>query len=121
MSESIQEIRPLGEYVVVELLPRKSKLLTGIHEIGGGDGLVIPDPDKFHGFRYGKVLKTGPRVKGVSVGDTVVFAREHGQYGTGKTIYQVLSADGVERTLLKWYDLLGVLNPLPDGTLPEVR
>ncbi len=115
MPEPIQEIRPLGEYVVVEFLPSKSEI--EVKETGGS--IIIPDPDRYHSFRYGKVLSVGPKVKDVSPGELVVFAREHGQYGTGKTIHHVLSADGVERTLLKWYDLLGVVEGGP-GALPEV-
>lgn len=103
-------IQPRGEYVLVEVLPLPTT----------AKGLLIPDIAKFHGFRQGKVLKTGDDVRGVSVGDAVAFPKEHLHYGTSKTIYNLLSSEGAEVMLLKWYDLVGVVVPNEDGSLPEI-
>lgn len=109
------KIRPLGEHLVVDILPEKNETPAGI---------VISDIHWVHRFRRGVVKAVGPRVPShLKVGDRVVFAKEHFQYGTEKTVKYMLrdnGEDGAEQHIMKWYDLLMAIDPQDNGSYHEV-
>jgi len=110
-----RKIRPIGEYLLVGVLPEKNET---------PQGLIIPDIHWIHRFRRGVVLDKGGRVpNNVNVGDRVVFAKEHFDHGTEKAVKYLLRGNGEEgedHHLLKWYDILMVLDAQDDGTYHEV-
>ena len=82
--------QPLGKRVLVERLEDVKTTASGI---------IIPDNAKEKPLS-GKVLAVSSEVEGVSVGDSVVFAK----YGGTKIVL-----DGKTYLILKIEDVLGVL------------
>ena len=82
--------QPLGKRVLVERLEDVKTTTSGI---------IIPDNAKEKPLS-GKVLAVSSEVEGVSVGDSVVFAK----YGGTKIVL-----DGKTYLILKIEDVLGVL------------
>lgn len=82
--------QPLGKRVLVERLEDVKTTASGI---------IIPDNAKEKPLS-GKVLAVSSEVEGVSVGDSVVFAK----YGGTEVVF-----DGKTYLVLKIEDVLGVL------------
>jgi co-chaperonin GroES (HSP10) len=91
--------RPIGEHVLVQLLPEKNTTPSGV---------VLPDIHYLHKFRRAVVLRVGrvAAARGVSPGQIVYFAKEHSDHGTEKAVRFLLKEKDRECHILKWYDFL---------------
>ena len=122
MSEIVEPTKSLAE----SFKPRGEYLLLQVHEeekVLGQSGIIIPDTSRGRSFREGTVLKLGEEAgrAGIKVGDRVLFAREHTEYGTEKLIHYMFSNEGEGVFhVLKWFDVVGVLTQGEDATYPKV-
>jgi hypothetical protein len=89
-------IRPLGEYLTVQLLPRPERESP------------ILRLERNEGISAGRVLAVGRGCRDVRPGDLVIFPRAHVViHSSGKRLREALKEE--EMFLLKWYDLLFVI------------
>lgn len=93
-------IRPLNEYVSIRLLKRPERESP------------IVRLERQEGLSAGVVLSVGRRAHDVRVGDLVVFPRAHLViHKAGKQLQQTLKdLEEEEQFLLKWFDILFVIN-----------
>ena len=92
-------IRPLGDNILVEVMPPKQE-----------GSIVLVEHHHGERIRYGNVRAVGPRVRDLAPGDHIAFFREHLEFKNGDQVVRTLGALGGENLgMLKVKDVLFVV------------
>jgi len=103
-------IRPLGDNILVRIIP-------------GEHATDLWRPEEAVAVAAGEVIALGPKVKGLRVGELIVFHRAHLVASKqAKQLGKALRDEGAEgEFLLKWFDALFSVDNLDGVVIQGVR